>query len=217
MLNALVVNDDMVGGTGTVHRACHPIGCRRSWAAGHNRENRRWANDRSVAVVEADATRSRPTAASRFAAPAVLIVGLSVVVLTVAVLQTAVVPVLGIIADQLDVSTGRGQLGGHRESARRRRHHPADRPPRRPAQQETRAAERCSRSCWSARCSRPPRRRWPCSSSAVCCRPRRSGSTPIGIAILREELPRTGWARRCRCCRERWASAAEPAWSSSAC
>ena len=37
--------------------------------------------------------------------PATLIVGLSIVVLTVAVLQTAVVPVLGIIADQLDAST----------------------------------------------------------------------------------------------------------------
>ena len=34
-----------------------------------------------------------------------LVAGLSVVVLTVAVLQTAVVPVLGIIADQLDAST----------------------------------------------------------------------------------------------------------------
>jgi MFS family permease len=34
-----------------------------------------------------------------------LIVGLSIVVLTVAVLQTAVVPVLGVIADQLDAST----------------------------------------------------------------------------------------------------------------
>ena len=37
--------------------------------------------------------------------PRTLIAGLSVVVLTVAVLQTAVVPVLGIIADQLDAST----------------------------------------------------------------------------------------------------------------
>jgi MFS family permease len=37
--------------------------------------------------------------------PGALIVGLSIVVLTVAVLQTAVVPVLGIIADQLDAST----------------------------------------------------------------------------------------------------------------
>ena len=34
-----------------------------------------------------------------------LIVGLSIVVLTVAVLQTAVVPVLGVIADQLNAST----------------------------------------------------------------------------------------------------------------
>ena len=37
--------------------------------------------------------------------PRVLVAGLSVVVLTVAVLQTAVVPVLGIIADQLNAST----------------------------------------------------------------------------------------------------------------
>ena len=37
--------------------------------------------------------------------PRTLIAGLSMVVLTVAVLQTAVVPVLGIIADQLDAST----------------------------------------------------------------------------------------------------------------
>lgn len=37
--------------------------------------------------------------------PRALIVGLSIVVLTVAVLQTAVVPVLGVIADQLDAST----------------------------------------------------------------------------------------------------------------
>ncbi|HKV19633.1 MAG TPA: MFS transporter, partial [Mycobacterium sp.] len=37
--------------------------------------------------------------------PRALIVGLSVVVLTVAVLQTAVVPVLGVIADQLNAST----------------------------------------------------------------------------------------------------------------
>ncbi|HEX7429530.1 MAG TPA: MFS transporter, partial [Mycobacterium sp.] len=36
--------------------------------------------------------------------PRVLVAGLSVVVLTVAVLQTAVVPVLGIIADQLNAS-----------------------------------------------------------------------------------------------------------------
>ncbi|ORA53515.1 MFS transporter [Mycolicibacterium chubuense] len=37
--------------------------------------------------------------------PRLLVVGLSVVVLTVAVLQTAVVPVLGVIADQLGAST----------------------------------------------------------------------------------------------------------------
>lgn len=42
-----------------------------------------------------------PTTVQR---PLVLVIGLSVVVLTVAVLQTAVVPVLGVIADQLDVS-----------------------------------------------------------------------------------------------------------------
>ena len=37
--------------------------------------------------------------------PRLLVIGLSVVVLTVAVLQTAVVPVLGVIAEQLDAST----------------------------------------------------------------------------------------------------------------
>jgi MFS family permease len=55
-------------------------------------------------VVETDVTRSvRGGDAVR--RPGVLIGGLSVVVLTVAVLQTAVVPVLGIIAHQLNVST----------------------------------------------------------------------------------------------------------------
>jgi MFS family permease len=52
-------------------------------------------------VVETDASRSRLGGDVR---PGVLIAGLSVVVLTVAVLQTAVVPVLGIIAHQLNVS-----------------------------------------------------------------------------------------------------------------
>ena len=37
--------------------------------------------------------------------PRLLVAGLSVVVLTVAVLQTAVVPVLGVIADQLGASS----------------------------------------------------------------------------------------------------------------
>jgi MFS family permease len=53
-------------------------------------------------VVETDATRSGLGGDAR---PGVLIAGLSVVVLTVAVLQTAVVPVLGIIAHQLHAST----------------------------------------------------------------------------------------------------------------
>jgi MFS family permease len=52
-------------------------------------------------VVDTDATRSRVGGDVR---RGVLIGGLSVVVLTVAVLQTAVVPVLGIIAHQLNVS-----------------------------------------------------------------------------------------------------------------
>ncbi|VEG41010.1 arabinose efflux permease family protein [Mycolicibacterium flavescens] len=43
-------------------------------------------------------------AIGRERSPRVLVAGLSIVVLTVAVLQTAVVPVLGIIADQLDAS-----------------------------------------------------------------------------------------------------------------
>ena len=51
-------------------------------------------------------TPSRSSApAEQLIRPRALIAGLSVVVLTVAVLQTAVVPVLGIIADQLNAST----------------------------------------------------------------------------------------------------------------
>jgi MFS family permease len=52
-------------------------------------------------VVETEATRSGLGGKAR---PGLLIAGLSMVVLTVAVLQTAVVPVLGIIAHQLDTS-----------------------------------------------------------------------------------------------------------------
>jgi MFS family permease len=55
-------------------------------------------------VVETDATRSTAPGGPPIRRPSLLVAGLSVVVLTVAVLQTAVVPVLGIIADQLDVS-----------------------------------------------------------------------------------------------------------------
>jgi MFS family permease len=54
-------------------------------------------------VVEADATRSTMPGADS-GRSSLLVAGLSLVVLTVAVLQTAVVPVLGIIADQLHVS-----------------------------------------------------------------------------------------------------------------
>jgi MFS family permease len=53
-------------------------------------------------VVETEATRPGLGGGTR---PGLLIAGLSLVVLTVAVLQTAVVPVLGIIAQQLNVST----------------------------------------------------------------------------------------------------------------
>ena len=56
-------------------------------------------------MVETDATRSAATGDPQLRRPRLLVAGLSVVVLTVAVLQTAVVPVLGIIADQLDAST----------------------------------------------------------------------------------------------------------------
>jgi MFS family permease len=56
-------------------------------------------------VVETDATRSTTLGAPPVRRPRLLVAGLSVVVLTVAVLQTAVVPVLGIIAEQLDAST----------------------------------------------------------------------------------------------------------------
>jgi MFS family permease len=56
-------------------------------------------------VVETDATRSGLGGDAPTPRPWLLIAGLSVVVLTVAVLQTAVVPVLGIIAHQLNSST----------------------------------------------------------------------------------------------------------------
>ncbi|MGZ5378072.1 MAG: MFS transporter [Mycobacterium sp.] len=54
-------------------------------------------------MVEADATRST-TSGDTSRRSRLLVAGLSIVVLTVAILQTAVVPVLGIIADQLQVS-----------------------------------------------------------------------------------------------------------------
>jgi MFS family permease len=56
-------------------------------------------------VVETDATRSTTLGTPPVRRPRLLVAGLSVVVLTVAILQTAVVPVLGIIAEQLDAST----------------------------------------------------------------------------------------------------------------
>ncbi len=55
-------------------------------------------------MVETDATRSG-LGGDGVRRPRLLVAGLSVVVLTVAVLQTAVVPVLGIIAHQLNAST----------------------------------------------------------------------------------------------------------------
>lgn len=54
-------------------------------------------------MVETDATRST-TSSDPSGRQRLLVAGLGIVVLTVAVLQTAVVPVLGIIADQLQVS-----------------------------------------------------------------------------------------------------------------
>jgi MFS family permease len=56
-------------------------------------------------VVETESTRPAAPVEQPLRQPRALIVGLSIVVLTVAVLQTAVVPVLGIIADQLNSST----------------------------------------------------------------------------------------------------------------
>ena len=56
-------------------------------------------------MVETDATMPIVPGETQLPRPRLLIAGLSVVVLTVAVLQTAVVPVLGIIATQLEVST----------------------------------------------------------------------------------------------------------------
>jgi MFS family permease len=56
-----------------------------------------------VTVVDTGSARSTPPR-TRARSPGLLIGGLSIVVLTVAVLQTAVVPVLGVIAQQLNVS-----------------------------------------------------------------------------------------------------------------
>jgi MFS family permease len=56
-------------------------------------------------VVDTDATWSTAPVDAQVRRPRLLVAGLSVVVLTVAVLQTAVVPVLGVIAEQLDAST----------------------------------------------------------------------------------------------------------------
>ena len=55
-------------------------------------------------MVDTDVTRPSATGHAPLGTR-LLVAGLSIVVLTVAVLQTAVVPVLGIIADQLDAST----------------------------------------------------------------------------------------------------------------
>ena len=52
-----------------------------------------------IGVLVVDARVTQPAAGT--ARPALLVAGLSVVVLTVAVLQTAVVPVLGVIGHQL--------------------------------------------------------------------------------------------------------------------
>lgn len=56
-------------------------------------------------MVEADAARSATGAQALHPRPGLLVAALSVVVLTVAVLQTAVVPILGIIGAQLGAST----------------------------------------------------------------------------------------------------------------
>lgn len=55
-------------------------------------------------MVDTDAMRPPASGQAPLRSPRLLVAGLSIVVLTVAVLQTAVVPVLGIIADQLDAS-----------------------------------------------------------------------------------------------------------------
>jgi len=55
-------------------------------------------------VVDTDASRSTAPEVPPYRRPRLLVVGLSVVVLTVAVQQTAVVPVLGIIVTQLGAS-----------------------------------------------------------------------------------------------------------------
>ena len=149
--------------------------------------------------------------------PALLVAGLSIVVLTVAVLQTAVVPVLGIIADQLDASTVARQLGGDREPARRRGGHPVDRPAGRPAQQEARAAHRARR-----RAGRFGAGRDDVVAGAADRGPGAAGGLVRALPDrhrdpARGTAPKTEWCRRWRCCRERWDSAAAPDWWWSGC
>jgi MFS family permease len=69
----------------------------------HNQTNQDKLRIEGVTVVDTGATPS-PTPTAGVRSPGLLIGGLSIVVLTVAILQTAVVPVLGIIAEQLHVS-----------------------------------------------------------------------------------------------------------------
>ena len=143
--------------------------------------------------------------------PRLLVVGLSVVVLTVAVLQTAVVPVLGVIADQLGASpvavswavtanllaaAGATPLIGRLADLHRKK----------------RvllvvlavvlvgsllAATTASLALLIvARVLQAARSRCTRSASPSCAR----NCTP------------TGWGRPWRCCRARWGSAAAPAW-----
>ena len=124
-------------------------------------ENRRSANDRSVRGQGARGTSRRADVGA---------------VLTVAVLQTAVVPVLGVIADQLDASTVAVSWAVTADLLAAAAATPLI---GRLATCTARSAccSFCSPSCWWARCSPRPRRPSRCSSSVGYCRRPRSRST----------------------------------------
>ena len=112
-------------------------------------------------MVESESTRPAVPVEQSPRRPRRLIVGLSIVVLTVAVLQTAVVPVLGIIADQLDSSTVGVSWAVTANLLAAAAATPligrlAD------LHSKKRVLLTCWPSCWSDRCSPPPRRRWRC-------------------------------------------------------
>ena len=148
--------------------------------------------------------------------PRALIAGLSVVVLTVAVLQTAVVPVLGIIADQLNASTVAVSWAVTANLLAAAAATPligrlADLHPKKRVLLSVLAVVLVGSILAATTTS---------LALLILGRVLQAASFalyPIGISILREELSEDRWSRRCRCSPARWVSAAGRDWWWSAC